>query len=183
MRISLREFRAQADLAEQFSDARIGRFAVGNEPVDVHRLTDDLADRHAWIERCVGILEDNLDFASDCLQLGRRSGREIYAGESDLASGWLFEPQDQSADGGLAAAGFADQAQGLPGIDRKAHVFDRAHDRGLASEPGAHREMLGQAAHRQERLGALRRRLLPGGAARLPHNLSGGYLFMAVAAR
>src|SRR5258707_12002100 len=107
------------------------------------------------------------------------------AGEAvrSLASGWLFEPQDQSADGGLAAAGFADQAQGLPRIDRKAHVFDRSHDRGLASEPGAHREMLGQAAHRQERLGALRRRLLPGGVARLPHNLSGGYLFMAVAAR
>ena len=75
----------------------------------------------------IGVLEDHLDLAAHRLQLGRRGGRQVAPSKRDLAAGRLFEPQDQPADRGLAAAGFADQAERLAGIDVEADVLDRAH--------------------------------------------------------
>ena len=71
--------------------------AVASDRVGPERLFDDPANGHAWVERCVGILEDDLHLAAHPSQLfasqaghsrprkrtepavGRRSCRTAYA--------------------------------------------------------------------------------------------------------
>src|SRR4051794_6570556 len=50
---------------------------------------------------------------------------DVRAIETDRTFCRLQQPQQQLADGRLAATGFADQAKRLSRLDRKAHVIDR----------------------------------------------------------
>src|SRR5678816_3945501 len=92
------------------------------------------SDRHARIERGVWVLEDDLHLAPQRLELGGRRVREVLAGEADLAGGRLLETQDEPANGGLSAAGFADQSQGLAGENVEADVLDGAHRAAVAAQ-------------------------------------------------
>ena len=87
--------------------------------------------------------------------------RDVDAVETDRAGGRLLEPEDGAADGGLAAAGFADQAERLARRDRERHVVDRLHRRDLrGEEAGAaerHREVFAQCVDLQQRLGEFSR--------------------------
>src|SRR6202158_3052506 len=68
--------------------------------------------------------------------------------EADGASGRRQGPQDAARDGGLAAAAFADQSQGLTAADQKAHVLHGAPPPGLAlQQPAPDRELLEQSIH------------------------------------
>ena len=58
--------------------------------------------------------------------------RDVLAVEPDRARGRLDQAQHQLADGRLAAAGFADQAQRLAAVDREADAVDRLAPRGRA---------------------------------------------------
>src|SRR6187200_1129312 len=72
--------------------------------------------------------------------------RDVLAVEPDGALGRLDEAQQQLADGRLAAAGLADQAQRLARIDREAHAIDRLDPGDRARQQAApQREMLLQA--------------------------------------
>ena len=77
------------------------------------RLGQHLADRHARVERAVGVLEDELGAGADAAQLGARQGGEIAALETDRARGRLHQPEREPADRRLAAARLADQRQRL----------------------------------------------------------------------
>jgi hypothetical protein len=54
-------------------------------------------------------------------------GGDVLAVELDRAFGRLEQAQHQLADRGLAAAGFADEAERLAGLNREAHAVDGAH--------------------------------------------------------
>ena len=66
--------------------------------------------------------------------LPRQSGRRVR-----------HEPHQRERGDGLAAAGFADDGQGLPGIDAEAHPVDRFEDAASRVEDGA------QTLHREQR--------------------------------
>ncbi len=50
----------------------------------MQRLADDLADRHARIERRIGVLEDRLDLAADRLHVSALAAGEVAAFETQL---------------------------------------------------------------------------------------------------
>src|SRR6185295_20198326 len=78
---------------------------------------------------------------------------DVLAVEADRAFARFEQAQQQLADGGLAATGFADEAQRLAGVDGKAHAVDRLHHRGVAAEKSrAQREVLLQAFDFDDRL-------------------------------
>ena len=52
---------------------------------DVERLAYALEDRHAWIERGIGILEDDLERAAVAAQLRRVSSKRVLAKMQDRA--------------------------------------------------------------------------------------------------
>ena len=119
---------AEADGLEQFDDALLELAPGLREPVDDQRLADDRADRHARIERGVGVLEDDLHVARQRPQLGRRlSASDVAALEPDLARSRLDQAQDAAAGRRLAAARLADQAQRLAGSNLEADPVDRMH--------------------------------------------------------
>src|SRR6185437_9431681 len=106
----------------------------------------DLADRHAGVERGVGILEDDLRLAPEATQLVRIEGQQVAPVEANASRIWLDQPQHQPAHGRLAAAGLADQPQRLAALDRKANAIDRADVSGRCAEQrAAGDEMLFQA--------------------------------------
>ena len=110
------------------------------------RLGQDLADGHARIERRIGILEDDLRIAAEGAQFVGVQCEQIASLEANSSRIRLDQAQHQPADGGFAAAGFADQRQRLAGIDAEADAIDRLDERG---RPAEHRplgdEMLDQA--------------------------------------
>ena len=109
------------------------------------RLAQDLADRHARIERGVGVLEDDLRLPAERAQLVGVEREQVAALETDAAGIRLDQAQHQPADGGFAAAGFADQRQRLAGIDMEADAVDRPDERRRPAEQIARgREMLDQ---------------------------------------
>ena len=73
--------------------------------------------------------------------------RDVVAVEDDVARGRRDQPDQQAAEGGLAAAGLADQAQRLAWLDAQRHVVDGAQRDAVAMQQaaGADREVLGQA--------------------------------------
>jgi len=88
------------------------------------RQGDDVAHARQRIERGEGILEDRLDEA--------RAGPAIHvddplAFDGDIAGTGFEQAQDQSREGGLAAARFADDAQNAAGRHGEGHVVDGDH--------------------------------------------------------
>jgi hypothetical protein len=113
----------------------------------MQRLADDLADRHARIERGERVLEDHLDLAAQLLQGVRAGLGQVLALEQRPPRGRLLQPQDQPPDGGLAATRFADEPQGLAGLDGEIDIVHGPHDgRRLAEDDGAarHGKVLGE---------------------------------------
>ena len=97
--------------------------------------------------------------------MSRRSGRIapreksviVAAVEDDLAGRRLEQLGDHPPGRGLAAAGLADQAQRLAGLDVEVHAVDGLDRADLALQHAlADREVLLQPAHRQQRLGVSR---------------------------
>ena len=103
---------------------------VGAQVVDVDTLAHDVADRHAGVKARIGVLEHNLHTAP----VGQHIHRNLFllvkqhlAVIDNRAVGRLIQAQQGAAGGRLAAAGFADQTQGLALADGKAHVIHSLH--------------------------------------------------------
>ena len=115
---------AQSDALEQRGHAR-GPVAAAGDAVHAQRLADDVARRHARIERGERVLEDDLHPPPVGAQLDLAEPRDVLAVERDAAGGRLDQPQHGAAHRRLAAARFADQAERLARRDREAHAVDR----------------------------------------------------------
>src|SRR5690606_7184244 len=80
------------------------------------RLSDDLAYGHARIETGQRVLEDDLHVLAQVAQRPRMERRELLPQPDDAPTRGLDEAQDRAPEGGLAATGLADDAEGLPGL-------------------------------------------------------------------
>ena len=87
------------------------------QAVDEHELGDDLQHGLAGVEAGVGILEDDLEILAQLPHLPAAHLHDVPAVVEDLAGGGLDEPDDGTAQGGLAAAGLAHHAHRLLGVD------------------------------------------------------------------
>lgn len=110
----------EADLGEQIAEAR----AVTRFVVDGEGLGEDLADGHAGVERGVGVLKDDLHAAAEGAEMAGGGVGNVGAVEVDRAAGGLDEAKHHAGDGAFAAAGFADDAEGLSAMDGEADVLD-----------------------------------------------------------
>ncbi len=116
------------------------------------RLADDLARRHARIERGERVLEDDLHLPPVGAQLRPAEARDVGTVELDAARGRLDQPQHGATDCRLAAARLADQPQRLARTDREADAVDREDMAGRAPQYALlDREMLLELPHLQDR--------------------------------
>src|SRR5258708_39663688 len=99
----------------------------------LERLTDDVSDRHARVQRRVRVLEDHLHPAAHLAHLLAAELRVLDAVELHLAGGRLVELEDRAAGRGLTAAGLADEAERLALLDEEVDPVDgaRSADRAL----------------------------------------------------
>ncbi len=97
------------------------------DAVDFHGLADDLAYFHARIERAVGVLENDLNLLPYRDQALLVELVQVDALEDDVAGRRVLELQDAAPRGGLAAARFAHQPEGLTLLDLEADVVDGLH--------------------------------------------------------
>src|SRR4029078_5190703 len=95
----------------------------------------------------------DLDVAAQQAKLVRRQLPDILAFKMDVARGRLDQAKHAASGGRFAAAGFADQPQGLAAVDVKVHAVDRVDAVGVAAEQTAlERKFLGQVRDPEQRL-------------------------------
>ena len=81
----------------------------------------------ARVERGEGVLEDDLHAPPIGLQGVALEGRDVRAVEDDPAGGGVDEPQQQPADGRLAAARLAHETERLAARDLEVDAVHGAH--------------------------------------------------------
>src|SRR5262249_58407646 len=91
----------------QFGDALARGYDVPVEAVHADGFGDDLADRHARVERAVRILKDDLHPAPERPQLGGAERDEIAAVEEHAAGRRPLELNQAAAGGRFAASRLA----------------------------------------------------------------------------
>ena len=104
------------------------RHGVVVQPDHLHDLPADLVERVQAGQR---VLEDHPDLrAADLVKLLAGHGQQVFALEQGGAAdpGATCETHDRLGGHALARAGFADDAEGLPGIDIERHTPDGLHD-------------------------------------------------------
>ena len=129
VRVAARVLGVEAHAVHQLEDALLALFLAAVQVMHVKRLTDDVRHRHARVERRVRVLEDHGGLGAVLAQV--LLGADGLAVVDDLAVGGLVEVQDRTANGGLAAARLADQAERLAALNGKADVVNRLQGRGL----------------------------------------------------
>src|SRR6266576_7272709 len=102
----------QADRLQQVAHLT-GRLTPARQTVGTQRLADDPADAVPGVERGERVLEDHLHAPPQGPQLLLVQLGDVLAVEDDAAVRRLVEPQNRPADRRLAAAGLADQPDGL----------------------------------------------------------------------
>jgi hypothetical protein len=124
------------------------------------RFGDDVPDGHARIQRCVGILEDDLQLAACLPHLPPVRFRQVLALEDDRAFGRLQQLQDAVAGRRLTRAGLADEPERLAGMHIERDVVDRLDvvDRPVDEDTLLDREVLLEVLDDEQGLLAGRRR-------------------------
>jgi hypothetical protein len=114
---------AQAHRAQELVDAAAA-LTPPVETVHAQRLRNDLAHRHARIERRVWILEDDLQLAAHVAHAAAAPIRDVLAVEDELPLGRRKKLDHGPPERRLAATGLADQAQGLACPQREVDAVD-----------------------------------------------------------
>src|SRR5262249_21516187 len=97
---------------------------------------EDPADRHARIERGVGILEYILDLAAERRRAVADTAWEGFAAEAHDSGAWFDQTADRPRDRRLAAAGFSNHRNQLAALDGGRHVADDG-DPAASAKPAA----------------------------------------------
>ena len=122
-------FAVEADEVHQLQYA-LAAFLFGfAKAVNVQGLGNDVGNGHARVQRGIGVLKDHGRLGAELFEVAL--GLHGFAVVIDLAARGLIELQNRAADGGLAAAGFADQTEGLTLFDEEGHVVHRFERLGL----------------------------------------------------
>src|SRR5215468_9593230 len=106
----------------------------GHDIMQGQWLADELLDGHTRIERRIRVLKNDLRLAPMGSQLFFIEFENAAALEPNVAGHRLDQPQDQTADGGLAAARFSDKCERGAGLHAKVDAVDRLHGRDRPSE-------------------------------------------------
>ena len=122
------------------------------EPVDLHRLRDQLAHREARVQRGVGVLKDHLHALAVGLHLPVIQVRDLRAAAEDAPGVRLVDLQDGAAQRALAAAALAHQTHGLAAPDGERHAVDGVHHALLAEGARLDVELLHQILHANHRI-------------------------------
>ena len=125
---------------------------LAGQVVDDDGLADDAPHGHARVQGGVGVLEDDLHAAAHAADVAAPHLGEVLPLEDDVAGGGLVEHQHTAADGGLAAAALAHQAQGLAPADEEGDLVDGLDvgDLALKDDAGGYREVHLEVAHVQK---------------------------------
>ena len=106
----------------------------------VNALGHDVAHLGALVQRRHGILKDHLNLARQrAVERFGNLSADALAAVQDFALGGLTHADDGAADGGLSAAAFAHETEGLAAVNVKAHVVHRRERLAAAAE--AHGQM------------------------------------------
>jgi len=110
-----------------------------------------LGNRHARVERPIGVLEDDLHLAPQGPHLPPREAEDVAAPEADRTGIGIDEAQHQPARGRFAAAALADECQRLSGREAEIDAVD-CLDRAAraAEEAGSEPEVLDEALDLEE---------------------------------
>ena len=135
------EIARELDTVEQVGDAVSGLAARCDREI-LQRLSDLNPEPTVWIERGKRVLEDHLHVTPGPAQLKAAEGADVCPVELDFAAVGLDQAQDRAPAGGLAAAGFADEGEGLAGGDGEADVLDGVH---VGDAPAQHAAADGEA--------------------------------------
>ena len=133
MRIARQGFGPQAYQLEQFFDA-LPSLAGPSDAMQVERLPHGLQYSSAGIQRCVGILKNDLHFAATLLELAMRDPGNRTAVQYDLAGSRLVEAEHRSPECRLAATGLTDEAECASPPNAQTDVIDCFHMRNDASQ-------------------------------------------------
>ena len=125
VRIAVDHMRRQAGSGQHVPDARPDLGSVEVRLVRDQRLGDDVAYGHARTERGKRVLEHDLHAAPLLAQPFRVESREVLAEPDDAARARLDQTEHGAAECRLAAAGFADDAERLAGMQLEAYAIDR----------------------------------------------------------
>ena len=140
-------------------------------PWILQALADAVADRRAWVEAGVRVLEDDLHPPPVRLQRGALDLGDVLAIEQDGARRRVDEAQEQPSDRGLAAARLADEAERFAATDLEADAVHGLDEADLPLEdPAVDREVLHEVLDLDQRRRGGRR----GGAAVGWHRGLGG---------
>ena len=129
---------------------------LGHDAMFPNTFTNDLGDGQTGRQAGIGVLEDDLDIGTVLPQFGLAQTEDLGAVEVDFAIGLFLQAQDGLADGGLAAAGLADQTHGGTTLDLERDAVNGLHMAdGLLKEAGLDGEILFQILDNQQILGIL----------------------------
>jgi hypothetical protein len=108
--------------------ATVSRRSAGDKAalLDEKALLDDLRDGQAGGEGAVGVLEDHLHVLAQGTDVARAQAVDAAAEDHDRPLGGE-QAQHGEAEGGLAGAGFADDADRLALADPDGHAVDGFH--------------------------------------------------------
>jgi hypothetical protein len=100
--------------------------------------SDGIADRHTRVQRRIGVLKHDLHLAPQSVDRDPARDADGIAVEHELSGIGFYEVQEKAGEGGLAAAGLTDDAEGFAFADGERDAVHGLH--GLAA--ALHREML-----------------------------------------
>src|SRR5438034_6764665 len=157
MWVTIREVRVEADDVEQPAH-RLGATPTRSDPMHLEWLPNDAANGHSRIERCIGVLEDDLHLAPHVAQVFAADLGQLPPHEPDRARCRLDELEDAVAGRRLARTGLAHETERLPLRDLEAdsvHGLDFA-DGALYENTLPNRKVLVQVLDGQQRAVAAR---------------------------
>jgi len=137
MRVAPHHVGLQTDELQQLSHSRGAIGARHFWEMNFQRLTDNLADGEAGVQRPERILKNHLHLATQGAELAFRKREDFAAIEFHEAGGRWDQLQDRAADRGLAAPAFADEADGFSGFDGERDIVHRADVPDLAAHHAA----------------------------------------------
>ena len=144
----------QPGLLGQLPDLAAALLA-GQAALGPQRLLDDAGQRHPRVERGVRVLEHHLHVVAGRAALRPAHRAQRGAAQPHLALGGLLQPDDHPAQGGLAAARLAHDAQRAARGDLQADARHRLDRRGRPGQQAAGPVVLGHVDQAEQRGGGL----------------------------
>ena len=147
----------KADLLHEREHERVALLLVGHEAMHDEGLGDEVAAGQTGVQRREGVLEDHLDVLAQLRELLALEVKDVLALKLDGARSCLVEHGHSTAQGGLAAARLADDAERLALVQVEVDVGHGVQDGTLHKGQAALKlELLGQVANLENGLaGAL----------------------------